>query len=61
MLQVEPPKEEPKLPSLFWGFTEDAEVWNSRAAMIGIFGILAVEAVSFPFFLSSSRGLQFCV
>ncbi|CAM6033283.1 unnamed protein product [Sphagnum compactum] len=42
---VEPPKEEPKLPSLFWGFTEDAEVWNSRAAMIGIFGIIAVEAI----------------
>jgi hypothetical protein len=58
MLQVEPRKEEPKLPSLFWGFTEDAEVWNSRAAMIGI---IAVEAVSFPFFLSSSQGLQFCV
>ncbi|CAK9275620.1 unnamed protein product [Sphagnum jensenii] len=31
--------------SLFWGFTEDAEVWNSRAAMIGIFGIIAVEAI----------------
>ncbi|KAH8955833.1 hypothetical protein BDL97_07G006800 [Sphagnum fallax] len=43
--RVEPPKEEPKLPSLFWGFTEDAEVWNSRAAMIGIFGIIAVEAI----------------
>ncbi|KAH8941039.1 hypothetical protein BDL97_14G016900 [Sphagnum fallax] len=42
---VEPPKEEPKLPILFWGFTENAEVWNSRAAMIGLFGIIAVEAI----------------
>jgi hypothetical protein len=46
-LQVETPKEEPKLPVSFWGFTENADVWNSRASMIGIFGIIIVEAVSF--------------
>lgn len=45
-LQVGQPKEEPKLPVSLWGFTENAEVWNSRAAMIGIFGIVIVEAVS---------------
>jgi len=39
------PKEEPKLPVSLWGFTENAEVWNSRAAMIGIFGIVIVEAI----------------
>lgn len=43
---VEPPKELPKLPEFFWGFTENAEVWNSRAAMIGIIGILVVEFVT---------------
>eukprot|EP00897_Mesotaenium_endlicherianum_P007359 jgi/Mesen1/6651/ME000340S05815 len=39
------PKEEPKLPAPLWGFTENAEVWNSRAAMIGFFGIILLEAV----------------
>jgi hypothetical protein len=45
MLQVEPPREEPKLPGNYVGFTENAEVWNSRAGMIGIFGIILVELV----------------
>ncbi|KAL3680763.1 hypothetical protein R1sor_023719 [Riccia sorocarpa] len=40
---VDAPKEEPRLPASFWGFTENAEVWNSRASMIGIFGIIFVE------------------
>ncbi|KAG0609020.1 hypothetical protein M758_8G151300 [Ceratodon purpureus] len=40
------PKDEPKLPVSFWGFTENAEVWNSRASMIGLFGIIILEAVS---------------
>ncbi|BBN19936.1 hypothetical protein MPTK1_8g15010 [Marchantia polymorpha subsp. ruderalis] len=40
---VEAPKEEPKLPTSFWGFTENAEVWNARASMIGLFGIILLE------------------
>ncbi|XP_024360819.1 light-harvesting complex-like protein OHP1, chloroplastic [Physcomitrium patens] len=42
---VATPKEEPKLPVSFWGFTRNAEVWNSRASMIGIFGVIIVEAI----------------
>ncbi len=52
--QIASPKDEPKLPVSFWGFTENAEVWNARSSMIGIFGIIIVEAVSsgnlHPFF-----------
>jgi len=40
---VEPPRQEPRLPQNLVGFTENAEVWNSRAGMIGIFGIALVE------------------
>ncbi|KAL3678737.1 hypothetical protein R1sor_021693 [Riccia sorocarpa] len=43
---VEAPKEEPRLQASFWGFTENAEVWNSRASMIGIFGIIFVEFIA---------------
>lgn len=39
------PREEPKLPVPLWGFTRNAEVWNSRASMIGIVGIIIVEAI----------------
>ncbi|KAH7282455.1 hypothetical protein KP509_35G031400 [Ceratopteris richardii] len=39
------PKEEPKLPTPLWGFTENAERWNSRAAMIGIIGLFVFEAI----------------
>ncbi|GAQ82899.1 one helix protein [Klebsormidium nitens] len=43
---VEPPRQEPKLPQNLVGFTENAEVWNSRAGMIGIFGIAFVELIA---------------
>eukprot|EP00245_Coleochaete_scutata_P007601 TRINITY_DN23083_c0_g1_i1.p1 TRINITY_DN23083_c0_g1~~TRINITY_DN23083_c0_g1_i1.p1 ORF type:complete len:123 (-),score=18.15 TRINITY_DN23083_c0_g1_i1:464-832(-) len=43
---VKPPAEEPKLPPPLFGFTENAEIWNSRSAMIGLFGILAVEFIA---------------
>ncbi|KAJ7524578.1 hypothetical protein O6H91_17G012300 [Diphasiastrum complanatum] len=42
---VEAPKDEPKLPAVFCGFTKNAEIWNSRAAMIGIVSIVIVELV----------------
>ncbi|KAI5072657.1 hypothetical protein GOP47_0012763 [Adiantum capillus-veneris] len=42
---VETPKEEPKLPTALWGFTQNAERWNSRAAMLGIIGIFLVELI----------------
>lgn len=40
---VEAPREEPKLPSPFLGFTRTAEIWNSRACMIGLIGTFIVE------------------
>ncbi|CAI5511822.1 unnamed protein product [Closterium sp. Naga37s-1] len=40
------PKVEPNIPKPFWGFTENAESWNSRAAMIGLFGVIILEAVA---------------
>ncbi|KAH9324832.1 hypothetical protein KI387_005010, partial [Taxus chinensis] len=40
---VEGPKEEPKLPVSFLGFTRTAEIWNSRACMIGLIGTFIVE------------------
>ncbi|MCO5595667.1 hypothetical protein L7F22_049712 [Adiantum nelumboides] len=42
---VEAPKEEPKLSTPLWGFTENAERWNSRAAMLGIIGLFLVELI----------------
>ena len=45
-VQVEGPKEEPKLTSPLFGFTTNAEIWNSRAAMIGLFSCVILEAVS---------------
>ncbi|CAK9203287.1 unnamed protein product [Sphagnum troendelagicum] len=51
-------KKRPKLLTLVWGFTENAEVSNSWAAMIGLLGITVVEAAST---LISSLGLlEFC-
>ena len=44
-MQVDPPKEEPKLSTPLLGFTENAERWNSRAAMIGLFGLYLFELV----------------
>lgn len=46
--QVEAPKVEPKLTAPFLGFTRTAEVWNSRACMIGIVGTFIVELVGSP-------------
>ncbi|ERN07975.1 hypothetical protein AMTR_s00012p00252840 [Amborella trichopoda] len=42
---VELPKEEPKLPAPFLGFTNTAEIWNSRACMIGLIGTFIVELI----------------
>lgn len=43
------PKVEPKFEPAFLGFTYTAEIWNSRACMIGLIGTFIVELVSeFP-------------
>ncbi|KAK3406951.1 hypothetical protein EUGRSUZ_K03081 [Eucalyptus grandis] len=42
---VEVPKVEPKFQAPFLGFTRTAEVWNSRACMIGLIGTFIVELV----------------
>ncbi|OVA15599.1 hypothetical protein BVC80_4783g1 [Macleaya cordata] len=42
---VELPKVEPKFTPPFLGFTKTAEVWNSRACMIGLIGTFIVELV----------------
>ncbi|KAF3787155.1 High-light-induced protein [Nymphaea thermarum] len=42
---VELPKEKPKLTSPVFGFTRTAEIWNSRACMIGLIGTFIVELV----------------
>ncbi|KAK1297885.1 hypothetical protein QJS10_CPB14g01619 [Acorus calamus] len=42
---VELPKVEPKLSEPFLGFTKTAEIWNSRACMIGIIGTFIVELI----------------
>nr|GMD40170.1 light-harvesting complex-like protein OHP1, chloroplastic [Ipomoea batatas] len=44
---VELPKEQPKLKRPFLGFTRTAEIWNSRACMIGLIGTFIVELVAF--------------
>lgn len=41
------PKVEPKLTAPFLGFTTTAEIWNSRACMIGLIGTFIVELVGF--------------
>ncbi|CAA2999731.1 Hypothetical predicted protein [Olea europaea subsp. europaea] len=43
---VELPKEQPKFNAPFLGFTKTAEIWNSRACMIGLIGTFIVELVS---------------
>ncbi|KAE9622188.1 putative chlorophyll a/b binding protein [Lupinus albus] len=40
---VEFPKVEPQIKAPFVGFTNTAEVWNSRASMIGLIGAFIVE------------------
>ncbi|XP_020204774.1 light-harvesting complex-like protein OHP1, chloroplastic [Cajanus cajan] len=42
---VEIPKVEPQFKPPFLGFTKTAEVWNSRACMIGIIGVFIVEFI----------------
>lgn len=43
---MELPKEVPKLSRPLFGFTKTAEIWNSRACMIGLIGTFIVELVS---------------
>lgn len=42
---VELPKVEPKFEAPFLGFTKTAEIWNSRACMIGLIGTFIVELI----------------
>ncbi|KAK9290087.1 hypothetical protein L1049_008251 [Liquidambar formosana] len=42
---VEMPKVEPKFSAPFLGFTRTAEIWNSRACMIGLIGTFIVELI----------------
>ncbi|KAG5022557.1 hypothetical protein AAZX31_07G127700 [Glycine max] len=42
---VEIPKVQPQFKPPFLGFTKTAEVWNSRACMIGIIGVFIVEFI----------------
>ncbi|VAI63527.1 unnamed protein product [Triticum turgidum subsp. durum] len=42
---VQVPKAQPKLSEPFLGFTKTAEVWNSRACMMGLIGTFIVELV----------------
>ncbi|KAA8518930.1 hypothetical protein F0562_016296 [Nyssa sinensis] len=42
---VELPKVEPKFQPPFLGFTKTAEIWNSRACMIGLIGTFIVELI----------------
>ncbi|KAG2335033.1 hypothetical protein Bca52824_006213 [Brassica carinata] len=39
------PKAQPKSQPAFWGFTQTAEIWNSRACMIGLIGTFIVELI----------------
>ncbi|KFK38322.1 hypothetical protein AALP_AA3G098800 [Arabis alpina] len=39
------PKAEPKFEPAFLGFTYTAEIWNSRACMIGLIGTFIVELI----------------
>ncbi|XP_010543278.1 PREDICTED: light-harvesting complex-like protein OHP1, chloroplastic [Tarenaya hassleriana] len=39
------PKAEPKFEAAFLGFTNTAEIWNSRACMIGLIGTFIVELI----------------
>ncbi|PAN25179.1 hypothetical protein GQ55_4G295200 [Panicum hallii var. hallii] len=42
---VEVPRLQPKLSEPFLGFTQTAEIWNSRACMMGLIGTFIVELV----------------
>ncbi|CAL5047215.1 unnamed protein product [Urochloa decumbens] len=43
--RVEVPRVQPKLSEPFLGFTQTAEIWNSRACMMGLIGTFIVELV----------------
>lgn len=55
VLKVELPKVEPKFEAPFLGFTKTAEIWNSRACMIGLIGTFVVELVRFSFLLNMKK------
>ncbi|XP_044494794.1 light-harvesting complex-like protein OHP1, chloroplastic [Mangifera indica] len=42
---LELPKVQPKFQAPFLGFTRTAEIWNSRACMIGLIGTFIVELI----------------
>ncbi|KAL7596857.1 light-harvesting complex-like protein OHP1, chloroplastic [Lactuca sativa] len=42
---VEMPKSQPTFKAPFLGFTKTAEIWNSRACMIGLIGTFIVELI----------------
>ncbi|KAF7146330.1 hypothetical protein RHSIM_Rhsim04G0158900 [Rhododendron simsii] len=42
---VELPEVEPQFKAPFLGFTRTAEIWNSRACMIGLIGTFVVELI----------------
>ncbi|CAH9050484.1 unnamed protein product, partial [Cuscuta epithymum] len=42
---VDYPKEQPKLKPPFLGFTRTAEIYNSRACMIGLIGTFILELI----------------
>ncbi|CAH9074460.1 unnamed protein product [Cuscuta europaea] len=42
---VDYPKEQPKLEPPFLGFTRTAEIYNSRACMIGLIGTFVLEMI----------------
>ncbi|KAK1377532.1 High-light-induced protein, chloroplastic [Heracleum sosnowskyi] len=42
---VEVPKVQPQFKAPFLGFTRTAEIWNSRACMIGLIGTFIVELI----------------
>ncbi|KAL8102329.1 hypothetical protein AgCh_026997 [Apium graveolens] len=42
---VEVPKVQPQFKAPFLGFTKTAEIWNSRACMIGLIGTFIVELI----------------
>ncbi|CAL8464566.1 g4101 [Coccomyxa elongata] len=44
--RVTQPPVQPEVPPAKFGFVESAEILNSRAAMLGFFGILLVEALA---------------
>ncbi|KAG5553953.1 hypothetical protein RHGRI_011725 [Rhododendron griersonianum] len=61
MQLVELPKVEPQFKAPFLGFTRTAEIWNSRACMIGLIGTFVVELIVYYLeSLTVVKGLRFC-